>query len=94
MPLEKRVIEAALTSKGFTRREGDHHFFVTMTLQGRKSRVHTKTSHTPRMKEISDVLLGQMATQCGLLKPEFLDLVKCPLSREAYEKLLEERGKL
>lgn len=94
MPLEKRVIEAALTSKGFTRREGVHHFFVYMTLQGRKSRVHTKTSHTPRMKEISDVLLGQMATQCGLLKPEFPDLVKCPLSREAYEKLLEERGKL
>ena len=49
MPLEKRVIEAALTGKGFTRREGDHHFFVYMTLQGRKSRVHTKTSHTPRV---------------------------------------------
>jgi hypothetical protein len=94
MPLEKRVIEVASSGKRFTRREGDHHFFVTMTLQGRKSRVHTKTSHTPRMKEISDGLLGQMATQCGLTKPEFQDLVKCPLSREAFEKLLEERGKL
>ena len=94
MPLEKRINEAALTGKGFIRPEGDHHFFVTMTLQGRKSRVRTKTSHTHRMKEISDSLLGQMATPCGLTKPEFQDLVKCPLSREAYEKLLEERGKL
>lgn len=94
MPREKRVIEAALTGKGFTRREGDHHYFVYVTLQGRKSRVHTKTSHTPKMKEISDSLLGQMAKQCGLTKPEFLDLVDCPLSREAYEKLLEERDKL
>jgi hypothetical protein len=94
MTREKRDIEAALTGKGFTRREGDHHYFVYMTVQGQKSRAHTKTSHTPKMKEISDGLLGQMAKQCGLTKLEFLDLVDCPLSREAYEALLQKRNKL
>ena len=94
MSRDKRKVEEALSHKGFVRQEGDHHFFVYFTLGGKKSRFRTKTSHTPKMKDINDVLLGRMATQCGLTKPEFQDLVKCPLNREAYETLLEERGKL
>lgn len=94
MPREKRKIEDALTGKGFERKEGDHHFFVYVTTQGKKSSVRTKTSHTPKMKEINDGLLIQMAKQCHLNKQEFLNLVDCPLSRESYEGLLLERGAL
>ena len=85
MPRDKRDIESALTGKGFTRREGDPHDFVYMAHQGQQSRAHTKTSHTPKMKEISDGLLGPMAKPFGLTKPEFLDRVDYPLSREAYD---------
>lgn len=85
---DKQDIEAAPTGKGFTRREGDPHDFVYMTLQGQNSRAHTKPSHTPKRKEISDGLLGQMAKPFGLTKPEFLDQVDCSLSREAFETLL------
>jgi hypothetical protein len=35
-----------------------------------------------------------MARQCSLTKKQFLDLLDCPLSREEYEKLLEQAGKL
>ncbi|MEI7866941.1 MAG: hypothetical protein WCI11_03545 [Candidatus Methylumidiphilus sp.] len=94
MPRDKRKIEEALIQKGFERKEGDHHLFVYMTSQGKKSSVRTKTSHTPKMKEINDGLLTQMARQCRLNKQEFLNLVDCPLSREKYETLLLNSGAL
>ena len=94
MPRDKRKIEEALTCKGFERNEGDHHFFVYRTIKGRKTSIRTKTSHTPKMKEIGDSILTQMAKQCHLNKQEFLNLVDCPLSREGFETLLADRGKL
>lgn len=94
MSRDKRKVEEALSHKGFVRQEGDHHFFVYFTLGGKKSRSRTKTSHTPKMKDLNEGLLGRMARQCGLTKPEFLDLVDCPLTREGFEKLLAERDGL
>jgi hypothetical protein len=94
MSRDKRKVEDALTGKGFERKEGDHHFFIYMTTQGRKTSIRTKTSHTPKMKEIGDGILTQMAKQCHLNKQEFLSLVDCPLSREGYEALLVQRGQL
>jgi hypothetical protein len=92
MPRKKTKVEAGLRDKGFEQIEGDHHFFVYMTIEGKKTAVRTKTSHTPKMKDIPDNLLSQMAKQCKLSKDEFFRLLDCPLSREAYEKLLKEQG--
>lgn len=92
MPRKKTKVEAGLKEKGFEQREGDHHFFTYVTIEGKKTTIKTKTSHTPKMKEIPDNLLGQMAKQCKLTKQEFLDLVDCPLSRCQYEKNLRKQG--
>jgi len=94
MPKDKRKVEEALLKKGFEGKEGDHHFFVYHTLQGKKSSIRTKTSHTPKMKEISDGLIAQMAKQCCLNKQEFMTLIDCPLSREQYEALLIKKGEI
>ena len=94
MPRQKRDIEAALTAKGFSPGSGDHHFYVYFTLDGRKTRARTKTSHTAKMKDVPDNLLSEMAKQCKLTKPQFLDLVDCPLTRQAYETALAARGEL
>ena len=94
MPKDKRKIEEALLKKGFNDREGDHHFFIYHTLQGKKSSIRTKTSHTPKMKEISDGILAQMAKQCRLNKQDFMNLIDCPLSREQYEVRLIEKGEI
>ena len=91
MPRKKAQVETALKSKGFEQREGDHHFFVYVTTEGKKNTVRTKTSHTPKMKDIPDNLLSQMAKQCQLSKNDFLRLLDCPLNREGYEGIL--RGK-
>ena len=82
----RRDIEASLLAKGFQKREGDHHYFVYWTSDGRKSPLFTKTSHN--MRDIGDELLGRMAKQCGITKKEFLQLVDCPMSRAQYEAAL------
>lgn len=83
MSRKQADVERALRSKGFIQSESHHHFFIYHSIAGRKTPAKTKTSHGQR--EISDDLLGKMARQVKLTKGDFLDLVDCPLSREAYE---------
>ncbi len=89
---KKKKIEASLLKKGFVKADGDHHFYVYMTVDGRKTEVFTKTSHTPKQKDIGDDLLAKMAMQCKLTKEEFFRLVDCPLSREGYESILKAKN--
>lgn len=94
MPRKKTKVEAGLRDKGFEQIEGDHHFFIYVTTEGKRTAVRTKTSHTPKMKDIPDNLLSQMAKQCKLSKSDFARLLDCPLSREKYEGILKEQGML
>lgn len=93
MPKAQREIEAGLLNKGFKRRENDHSYFVYESLEGKKARAFTKTSHG-RGIDISDNLLAQMARQCGLTKQQFMKLVECPLLRQQYEELLRSAKRL
>ena len=90
MPRPRKDVEASLERKGFVRAEGDHHYLVYWTKDGRKTRAKTKTSHTPKMKDIPDNILAQMAKQCQVTKAEFLSLVDCPMQRDEYERRVEE----
>lgn len=94
MTRPKAAIEQSLLSKGFENKSGDHRFLIYHSMEGKKTTARTKTSHTPKMKDVADGLLGQMAKQCKLTKKDFLDLVDCPLSREAYEGKLKEQSLL
>lgn len=93
MPRDKRDVEGGLTNKGFRLQEGDHHYYVYWSEDGKKSMAKTKTSHGS-MRDISDDLLSKMARQCGVTKQSFLKLVDCPLTRREYETLLKQAGKL
>ena len=64
-------------------------FSVCLVCAMDKDGVFTKMSRIPD-KYLSD-LLAQMARQCKLTKSDFLALVDCPLSREAYEEKLREQ---
>ncbi|BAT55392.1 hypothetical protein NOS3756_43790 [Nostoc sp. NIES-3756] len=92
MPRQKAKVESALLSKGFQETQNDHHYFIYFTKDGKKTTAKTKTSHTKKMKDIPDNLLGQMAKQCHLTKTQFLELVDCPLSRDKYEENLQQQG--
>ena len=91
MPMERRVVEAALERKGFEIKRRDHNFFVFRLKDGQKTTVWTKTSYGSGYKTLSDSLLSAMARQCHLTRGQFTDLVECPLSREAHEAILRER---
>lgn len=95
MPKDKRDVEAGLLNKGFQQQPGgDHNYFVYVALDGKKALAKTKTSHG-RGFDIDDSLLGMMAKQCALTtRAQFLKLIECPLSREDYENLLRQAGKL
>lgn len=95
MARDKSAVEAGLLRKGFqpTKPGADHRYLVYVTPSGKKARASTKTSHGKGF-DLSDSLLVQMARQCGLTKRQFLDLLDCPLSREGYEELLKQGGKI
>ena len=78
MPRPRRVILASLKKKGFEVHEGDHTFLAYVMQDGRQTCLVTKLSHSG--KDVSKILVGKMARQCGLTVREFHDLVDCPLS--------------
>jgi hypothetical protein len=94
MQRDKAKIESALQNKGFKPNKTHHNYFVYHTLSGKKTLVKTKTSHTPKMKIIGDPLLGKMARQVHLSKPDFLDLIDCPMDQQRYEGVLREKGQV
>lgn len=41
---------------------------------------------------MNDWLIKQMYTQCKLDKPQFMNLARCPMSLEAYQEVLRQKG--
>lgn len=94
MTRPRRAVEDALRRKGFVEEQKDHRYFYLYDEQGRRTAIFTKTSHSPSHKDLGAPLLGQMAKQCGLKLPEFLELVDCTLDEVRYRALLRDRGPL
>jgi hypothetical protein len=94
MPRPKAKVISALKTKGFVEEPGDHIILVYYTASGKKTTARTMTSHSPKMKDISDPLITQMARQCKLSKSDFLALVDCPMTREKFEQALENLGEI
>ena len=83
-----RNVDRALVGKlGFDKEETHHHIY-RLWLDGVLV-ARTYISHGER--ELSRYHVSQMAKQMHLRTAEFLDAVNCPLSREGYEAILQER---
>jgi len=89
---DKKTVENGLLSKGFKLSSKDHRYFVYHARDGKKSPCMTKTSHSPKEKSLDRARIGQMAKQCRLNTAEFMDLIECPMDRDAYEHLLVKKG--
>lgn len=87
---KQRDINAALTRKGFTTKQGDHSFYY-FHLNGMQ--IRTKMSHGAKSSDVGDELLSFMARQCKLTKQKFLELVDCTCSQEDYEQILSQKLK-
>lgn len=84
MQRDRLDVEKALKKKGFEQDDTHHHLFWYHTMEGKKTAIRTRTSHTGKI--INNTLIGQMARQCKLTVSDFLDLVDCPLQRKDFEK--------
>lgn len=72
---------------GFLKSEGHHHVY-RLWMEG-KLVARTYISHGGR--ELRPYHVSHMARQMHLQAAEFADAVNCPLSREAYHRILHER---
>jgi len=86
-----REITTALLRKGFEERSSHHKIFY-LCVNSKITGVHTFLSHG--VKKYNADLLAKMRTQLHVNGKELDDLIHCPLSGEAYLKLLVERGVL
>jgi len=84
-----RIIRQSLTTKGFIEEKSDHCKFW-LYVDEEKTIIHTKFSHG--QKECGNDLLAKMAHQLKLTRKDFNDLIDCPLDKEAYIKMLKDKG--
>lgn len=82
-----QAVTDALMAKGMVPYE-NHHHMLKKTIDGVTTLV-TRVSHGS--KEIRGDLATLMARQCCLNVSEFWQLVDCPLSKDAWDKLVKER---
>jgi hypothetical protein len=94
MQLDRSRIENALAGKGFVR-EDTHHRYFYHEHQGKRTGIHTYTSHGSAFKTYGDPLLRSMRHQLRLDSvAQLADLVNCPMSRDGYNEHLRGKGLL
>ena len=81
-----------LKKKGFVDsiKHSNDHKYLELYHQD-KLILYTKVSHGSK-KDIGNPLIKQMAIQCKLGKSELIDLANCPLTKEDYFEILENKG--
>lgn len=92
MNFNHRDVEKALRKKGFKEYPTDHNSFVLLDSEGKRTLIRTKTSHNKQ--NIDDYLIDKMRKQLHLSKNDFVNLIRCPLSKEAYFTMMKEGGYL
>ncbi|MCD6117928.1 hypothetical protein J7K93_13005 [bacterium] len=92
MPIPKRIIEKNLRKKGFVQDNNDHRYFYH-EINGKRTGAYAFTSHGSKYKEYDIRLINVLKKELKLntLK-ETEDLLKCPMDRTRYEKILKNKG--
>ncbi len=88
--IKENDFKSALERKGFKLENTDHHRYRLYDENGKKTQITTKISHghSKSHREIGDSLINSMKKQLHLNKTQFLDYVKCTLSKEEYYEIL------
>ena len=88
----QRIMEGLLR-KGFIQKNRHHKIYKYISRTGIESKISTMIGHGSK-HDISHDIISKMADQCFLTKREFLNLIKCPLSRDEYETKMVASGKI
>jgi ABC-type sugar transport system ATPase subunit len=81
MPLPAREVESALVHKlGFVRQDRKHRVFALHVKEQRVASTMMSHGH----QELSDRMLSEMAQQLGIARRQFIEIVRCTMSRTKY----------
>ena len=91
--LESKKIVGALTSKGFEEEPGGDHRRFRLLVAGKATTVCTRVSRGKKSsRHLGDDLVGKMAFQMKLTRPQLKSFVDCSMSENGYLDLLSSRG--
>ena len=92
--MEREKIASALLKKGFIEdSKGRDHRYYHHQINGKRTGVRTKLSTGSKYKHIGAPLLGKIKKQLKLDSSQALaDLVNCPMTEEAYTRILKVKG--
>ena len=91
MKIKARKIDSALTRKGFVKNEKKHHIFYFLYVDGKKTQIRTKLSHSS--KEYNDNLLSAIRKQLKFDSIKVLEcFINCPISEKDYVRMLIDKS--
>lgn len=88
---DRRDIEKALTSKGFTHVPGRDHDLYILTLVDKKLQIGTYISRGSNYKSYGTSLLREMSRELKINVQQLLQLIDCDLKEKQYIQLLKDK---
>lgn len=89
MKVARKEIEKNLPKKGFRKEKEKHHIYFHHAYEGRDTGAYTYISHSSKFKDISRDVLLSVRKQLRLdTTREAVDLIKCPIDKDAYNDIL------
>jgi len=91
--LKRNEIRSSLKTKGFVENnKKDHFYYYLKDKDGMDIGIRTKMSRGSKYREICEPLIHEMARQIKIDKNQFINLIKCPLTKNKYYEILEDKG--
>ena len=92
MKATRAEIVKNLPKKGFRKEKSGHHIYFHHEYEGRETGAYTFISHSTKQKDVSGDLLLSMRRQLRLdTAKEAVDLMKCPMDEEGFNRILVEK---
>ena len=89
MKVSRADIKKNLPQKGFKKKKFGHHIYFHHKYNGIETGIKTYISHSAKQRDIAGDLLSSMRKQLRLdSMKETVALIKCPMDKKEYEKIL------
>lgn len=93
--LERDDVVDSLCKKGFSEQDGGDHRYFRLLQDGKDTGIFTMVSRGGRKyRTLGNDLVSKMAKQLKLQTKEFVQLVECTMTGDAYVALLREKKEL
>jgi len=93
MKVSRADIKKNLPKKGFKKKKFGHHIYFHHEYNGVETGIKTYISHSAKQRDIAGDLLSSMRKQLRLdSMRETVALIRCPMDKKEYEKILIDRS--